>query len=154
MGTKNSKRRLIAVGMVVGAITLVPVAQAGSGFDGAPDAVERAVAAHEADQAAAFDAREHAQLAIPTPAPDVVERAVRAHELSAGPDVSGMPDVITRTAAAGQLHYFQGPTTASGFDWQDFGLGAGAGMGLMLLLGFLGLGVWVGRSGQRQVSSA
>jgi hypothetical protein len=148
-------KAIALIATIAGAtMLLIPVAQAQSGFDGSPDAVDRAVAAKQAQDAAAFDAREHAQLAIQTPMPDVVERTVRAHQLSTGPDLSGMPDVLTRTAAAGQLQYSQTPTSTSGFDWQDFGLGAGAGGGIVLLLGGLGIGLWLGRHGQRQVSSA
>jgi hypothetical protein len=125
----------------------------GSSFQGSPDAIDRAVAMRQAEQAAAFDAREHAQLALSPASPDVVERAVIAHELNATPDLSGMPDVLERTVAAGQLQYLPQATTSNRFDWNDFGIGAGAGIGLMLLLLGIGAGVWTMRQGQRQVSS-
>jgi hypothetical protein len=159
-------RRLIGLVAVSGAFAaLVPVAQAGTGFNGAPDAVDRAgaarqaelgsgfsgspdaidrvVAARQAQLTADYDAREHAQLAV-TPALDVVDRAVVARRLNSTSDLSGMPDVLERTAAAGTLQYQPASPTPSRFDWNDFGIGAGAGVGLMLLLG-LGIGTLVVR---------
>ncbi len=175
-GSTHTIRRLAGLTVVAGAFAaLAPIAQADSGFNGSPDAIDRAVAARQsqigssfqgspdaidravamrqAEQAAAFDAREHAQLALSPASPDVVDRAVIAHELNAMPDLSGMPDVLERTVAAGQLQYLSQPTTSSGFDWNEFGIGAGAGIGLMLLLLGIGAGVWITRQGEREVSS-
>jgi hypothetical protein len=127
-------------------------AELGSSFQGSPDAIDRAVATRQAEQAAAFDAREHAALDLNRGiSPDVVERAVRAHELNAMPDLSSMPDAVERTAAAGQLQYAP-PTTTSRFDWSDFGIGAGAGVGLMLLLG--GIGALALRRSEGRVTTA
>ena len=67
--------------------------------------------------------------------PDVVERAVRAHKTAA---VAEGPDVFERTATAGKLAYLVPTTTANGFDWNDFGVGAAAGAGALLLLGVIG----------------
>jgi hypothetical protein len=175
-GSSKTIRRLAGLAGIAGAFAvLVPVAQAdsgfngspdaidravaarqaqaGSGFNGSPDAIDRAVAARQAEQSAAFDAREHAQLALAPPSPDVVERAVSAHELNSTPDLSGMPDAFERTAASGTLQYLPVSTTTSRFDWSDFGLGAGAGMGFMLLLG-LGIGVLLVRHGNGRMRTA
>ena len=175
-GSTHTIRRLAGLSVVAGAFAVViPVAGANSGFNGSPDAIDRAVAARQAElgssfqgspdaidravatrqaqQDAAFDAREHAQLALSPASPDVVERAVIAHELNAAPDLSGMQDVVDRTVAAGQLQYLPQPTASNGFDWNDFGIGAGAGIGLMVLLLGIGAGVWTMRHEQRQVSS-
>ena len=175
-GSSKTIRRLAGLAGIAGAFAvLVPVAQADSGFNGSPDAIDRAVAARhsqigssfqgspdaidravaarQSEQVAAFDAREHAQPALTSPSPDVVERAVIAHELNALPDLGAMPDVLERTAGSGQLQYLSQPTISNGFDWNDFGIGAGAGIGLMLLLVGLGAGAWTMRQGGRQVSS-
>jgi hypothetical protein len=174
-GSSKTIRRLAGLAGIAGAMVLVPVAQANSGFNGSPDAIDRAIAARQAElgssfqgspdaidravatrqseQAAAFDAREHAQLALSPASRDVVERTVRAHQLNFTPDLSGMPDVVERTVAAGQLQYLSQPTTSSGFDWNEFGIGAGAGIGLMLLLLGVGASVWITRQGEREVSS-
>ena len=175
-GSTHTIRRLAGLSVVAGAFAvLIPVAGANSGFNGNPDAIDRAVAARQAElgssfqgspdaidravaarqavDVAMFDAREHAQLALTPLSPDVVERAVTAHDLNAAPVLTGMPDVFERTIAAGQLQYLSQPTISNGFDWNDFGIGAGAGIGLMLLLVGLGAGVWTMRQGGRQVSS-
>ena len=167
--------KLAAVAAAVGAFAaLVPVAQAEPGFDGSPDAVDRAVAARQAqlgsgfkgspdaiDRAVAarqtqlissYDAREHAQLAV-VPPPDVVDRAVFAHQLDSATDLSRMPDVLERTAAAGALQYGPVTSTSSRFDWSDFGIGAGAGMGLLLVLG-LGIGAIVVRHNNGRAKTA
>ncbi len=174
-GSTHTIRRLAGLAVVAGAlVALIPVAQADSGFQGSPDAIDRAVAARQAElgssfnggpdavdravatkqaqEIAAFDAREHAQLALTPPAPDVLERAALAQQLNTMPDLSRMPDVVERTVAAGQLQYLTQPTS-NGFDWNDFGIGAGAGIGLMLLLLGTGASVWIIRQGEREVSS-
>ncbi|MDQ3671993.1 MAG: hypothetical protein M3364_06095 [Actinomycetota bacterium] len=175
-GSTHTTRSLAGLAVVAGVfVALIPVAQGDSGFQGPPDAVDRAVATRLAgleasfrgspdaldraiatrrsQDAAAFDAREHSQLGIPKPAPDVIERAVIAQQLYSLPDLRGMPDVVERAAAAGELQYSPRVTTSNGFDWNDFGIGAGAGIGLMLLLLGIGAGVWTTRHGERQVSS-
>jgi hypothetical protein len=157
-GSSKTIRRLAGLAGIAGAMVLVPVAQADSGFNGSPDAIDRAVAARQAElgssfqgspdaidravatrqseRAAAFDAREHAQLALSPASRDVVERAVTAHERNATPNLTAMlPEA----------------TTSNGFDWNDFGIGAGVGIGLMLL--GLGASVWITRQGEREVSS-
>jgi hypothetical protein len=193
-------RRLAGLAVAAGAVVaLVPVAQAGSGFQGEHDAVDPVAALQRAQQSgtfdgretarlelsaptpslvprisyqgehdivdpvvtlqraqqsAMFDGREYARLDLTSPGPDVIERAVRAKELSAAlPDLSAMPDVLERTAAAGQLQYTYVPPSSNGFDWNDFGIGAGAGIGLMLLLLGIGASVWITRHEERQVSS-
>jgi hypothetical protein len=159
--TTHTIRRLAGLAVVAGAFAaLIPVAQAGSGFQGEHDATDPVSQTQQAQQAPNFDGREWARpnlysaaRDLYSPGPDAVERAVRAHELNAISDLSGMPDAFERTVAAGQLQYLSQPTTSNGFDWDDFGIGAGAGIGLMLLL--LGIGAVVGtmRQGERQVSS-
>ena len=172
-GSTHTIRRLAGLAVVAGAFAaLIPVAQADSGFQGSPDAIDRAIAAKQAgigfngspdaldralaaqqvQEAAAFGAREHAQLVLAPVSRDVFERTVDAQRLNtSGP--SAMPDVLDRTVAAGQLQYLAQPTTSNGFDWNDFGIGAGAGIGLMLVLLGLGVGAWTMRQSQRQVSS-
>ncbi len=170
-------RRLAGLAAVAGAFcALAPIAQAGSGFKGSPDAIDRAVAARQAqldssfqgspdavdravaarqvEQTAAFDAREHAQLSLSPAASDVVERAVTARQLGSTPDLSVMPDVVERTAAAGTLQYQTQDASTSRFDWSDFGIGAGAGIGAMVLLIVLGVGLLNLRPSGRQVSRA
>jgi hypothetical protein len=169
-------RRLTGVAVVVSAFAvLVPLAQADTGFNGSPDAIDRAVASRQAQLGGAFDgspdaidravasrqaqamadydAREHAQLRLPSPAPDVVERAVLSRQLNGTPDLSGMPDVFERTVAAGSLQYSTPTaTTGDGFDWSDFGAGAGAGV-LTMLLG-IGAVLLVLRGEQGRVTNA
>lgn len=181
--TTHTIRRLAGLAVVAGAFAaLIPVAQAGSGFQGEHDATDPvsqmlqaqqspnfdgresarldlpsasldAIARKQAQKSPTFDGREYARLDLTSPGPDAVERAVRAQELNAISDLSGMPDVFERTVAAGQLQYLSQPTISNGFDWNDFGIGAGAGIGLMLLLLGIGAGVWTMRQEQRQVSS-
>jgi hypothetical protein len=172
-------RRIVSLAVVLGSVAvLAPVAQADAGFQGSPDAIDRAVAARQAElagsfngspdaidravvatraaQDAAFDTREHAALRLPpagVTSSDVIERAVRAHEREAIVDLSGMPDVVERAAAAGELTFRSETTSAGGFDWRDFGIGAGAGVGVMALLG-LGVGLLIGRHGNRQMTTA
>jgi hypothetical protein len=156
--TTHTIRRLAGLAVAAGAFAaLIPVAQAGSGFQGEHDATDPVSQPLQAQQSPTFDGREYARPTFsspsPSPSPDVVERAVRARELSAISDLSGMPDVFERTVAAGQLQYTSQPTTTNRFDWNDFGIGAGAGIGLMLLLLGIAAGVWTMRQEQRQVSS-
>ncbi len=179
LGSIHTIRRLVGLMIVAGAFAaLVPIAQAGSGFQGEHDAVDPVAQMQGARQAATFDGRESARLELSSlskdtvarqqarqsatfdgresarlTSPDVVERTAIALQVNA-PDLSRMPDVVERTAAAGALQYLPEPTvSSSGFDWNDFGMGAGAGIGLMLLLLGLGAGVWTTRQGEREVSS-
>jgi hypothetical protein len=156
MPVNTTIRMLVGLGAVTAAVAaLGPVAHASSGYQGSPDAVDRAVAAKQAELAADFDAREHAQLRIEQPVPDAFERAAAAHELRTL-DAMPVPDAFERAAAAGQLQYqpVTASTSTNGFDWGDFGLGAGTGVGLVLLLAGLALGAWIGRQGRRQMSGA
>ncbi len=153
-GSTHTIRRLAGMAVVAGAFAaVIPVAGADSGFQGEHDAVDPVGLLLRAQQAATFDGRESFRLEVSSPSPDVIERAVRSQEPTAVPDLSAMPDVLERTVAAGQLQYTYLPTSSSGFDWNDFGIGAGAGIGSMLLLLVLAGGVWTARHGQRQVSS-
>jgi len=154
LGSTHTIRRLAGLAVVAGAFAaLAPIAQADSGFQGEHDAVDPVARIQQAQQTATFDGRESARLDLFSPGPDVVERAVRTQELNAISDLGGMPDVLERTVAAGQLQYYSPPTTSNGFDWNDFGIGAGAGIGLMVLLLGIGASVWITRQGERQVSS-
>jgi hypothetical protein len=141
-------RRLATLVVIAGALAaVVPVAQAGSGFNGSPDAVDRAVTAHQAQIGSKFNG-----------SPDAIDRVVAARQAQIASNFNGSPDAIDRAlrsdelAAAGAIESTAASTT-SGFDWSDFGIGAGAGIGVMLLLGGLGLGVVTRRNG-RQVSTA
>ena len=151
--------RLARLALIAGALmVLVPVAQADSGSVRSPDAIDRALAAQQAERAAALDARERALLTRPGLAsigtPDAFERALRAHEESAIQSLTSMPDVLERTAAAGPAQYLPPTTTASGFDWSDFGIGASVGIGFMLVIVGLGAGVLAVRNGRVRVTSA
>jgi len=170
--------RLARLALIAGAMmALVPVAQADSGFVRTPDAIDRALAAQQAERAAALDARERAMqtrlssdpismldareralLTRPGLAsigtPDAFERALRAHEENVSQSLTSMPDVLERTAAAGPAQYLPPTTTASGFDWSDFGIGAGVGIGFMLVIVGLGAGVLAVRNGRVRVTSA
>jgi len=150
--------RLARLALIAGAVmVLVPVAQADSGSVRSPDAIDRALAAQQAERAAALDARERALLTRPGLAsigtPDAFERALRAHEESAIQSLTSMPDVLERTAAAGPAQYLPPTTTASGFDWSDFGIGASVGIGFMLVIVGLGAGVLAVRNGRVRVTS-
>jgi len=174
-GSSNTIRRLAGLVGIAGAFAvLVPVAQAASGFNGSPDAIDRAVAAQQASlgfngspdaidravaakrakEAAALDAREQSRLTIRRTSPDVVDRAVRARELSTTTSLESMPDVLERTALAGSAQYQPEATTSSRFDWNEFGIGAAVGIGSMLLLIGLGFGVLVVRHGNGRVTEA
>ena len=170
--------RLARLALIAGAVmVLVPVAQADSGSVRSPDAIDRALAAQQAERAAALDARERAMqtrlasdpismldareralLTRPGLAsigtPDAFERALRAHEESAVQGLTSTPDVLERTAAAGPAQYLPPTTTASGFDWSDFGIGAGVGIGFMLVIVGLGSGVLAVRNSRVRVTSA
>jgi hypothetical protein len=63
-----------------------------------------------------------------------------------------MPDVVERAAAAGELTFRTETTSAGGFDWSDFGIGAGAGIGVMALFG-LGLALVFGRHDGRATTA-
>ena len=156
-------RRTATVAVIATAFAAIgaPVAQADRGFK-SPDALDRALIVATAEKTAMLDARERAlsrssigvdsQTAMLEArergltrssihdgdfraSPDVVERAVRAHKTAA---VAEGPDVFERTATAGKLAYLVPTTTANGFDWNDFGVGAAAGAGALLLLGVIG----------------
>jgi hypothetical protein len=161
-------RRTATLAVIVAALAAIgaPVAQADRGFT-SPDALDRALIVATAEKTAMLDARERAlsrssivvdsQTAMLDAreralirssiqdgnfraSPDVVERAVRAHQTAR---VAEGPDVFERTATAGQLAYLVPATTANGFDWNDFGVGAALGAGALLLLGVIGVGLLV-----------
>ena len=172
--------RLARLALIAGAtLALAPVAQADSGFVRNPDAIDRALVAQQAERAAALDARERAMqtriasdsipmldareralltrprlASIGPETPDAFERALRAHEESAIQGLTSMPDVLERTAAAGPAQYLPPTTTASGFGWSDFGIGASVGIGFMLVIVGLGAGVLAVRNGRVRVTSA
>jgi hypothetical protein len=141
-------KRVATLAVIAGAVAaVVPVAQAGSGFNGSPDAVDRAVAAHQAQVGSTFNG-----------SPDAIDRAVAVRQAQIESNFNASPDAIDRAlrsdglAAAGAIEY-PAATTKSGFDWSDFGIGAGAGIGVMLLLGGLGAGLLT-RRGREQVRTA
>ncbi|MDQ3379805.1 MAG: hypothetical protein M3546_05725 [Actinomycetota bacterium] len=179
-GSTHTIRRLAGLAVAAGAFAaLIPVAQAGSGFQSEHDAVDPVAQMQGARQAATFDGRESARLELSSlsqdivarqqarqsatfdgresarlTSPDVVERTAIALQVNGMPDLSGMPDVVERTAAAGAFQYLPEPTaSSSALDWNDFGIGAGAGAGLILLLLGIGASVWITRQDEREVSS-
>jgi len=134
-GSTNTSRRLAGLAVVAAAFAaLIPVAQADSGFQGPPDAIDRAVATRQAElgstfngspdavdravgtrqseEAAAFDAREHAQLALTSPAPDVIERVALAQQQHTLPETG-------RTTASALVQSPTQAATSNGFDWSD-----------------------------------
>jgi hypothetical protein len=124
--------------------TLVPVAQATPGFQGSPDAIDRAFAVRQAELSS-FQGN-----------PDAVDRAAAAQkvQLTTGFDAREHAQLrIPRPAATGQPQYLPLGTSTSGFDWGDFGIGAGAGVGFMVLLVGLGLGALGLRRGQDRVTT-
>jgi len=172
--------RLATLGLMAGVMmALVSTAQAESGSVRSPDAIDRALAAQQAESAAALDARERAMQTRPASGPismldareralltrpglasidlgtpDAFERALRAREQSAIQGLTSMPDVFERTAAAGPAQYLPPTTTARGFDWSDFGIGASVGIGFMLVIVGFGAGVLAVRNGHGRVTNA
>ncbi len=119
MTSLNSK--LVAAAAVASiAAFAVPVAQAG--FQGPPDAIDR--------------------YNTPTTTwdgpPDAIDRYKENLALFTQPLRQGSPDAIDRylgrTAAAPVV------SSADGFAWGDFGIGAGAMLGIVLIVGVLVLG--------------
>ena len=173
----HTNRRTATLAVIAAALAAIgaPVAQADRGSR-SPDALDRALIVATAEKMAMLDARERAlsrsSIAVDSQtamlearerglthwsiqngtfgeSPDVVERAVRALKT---PGVAAGPDVFERTAAAGQFAYVLPTTTADGFDWDDFGVGAAAGAGALLLAGVIAIGLLVAhrRSGGPQ----
>jgi hypothetical protein len=153
----HTKRRLVTLAAIAGAMSMFAPIANGSDIVRSPDAIDRAVKAQQAEIYANVDAREHPVLSAPrtsTPSPDVVERAVRAHQEQLASELSSMPDVVERTAAAGPEPYYSQSTSAgNGFDWSDFIIGAGVGIGSMLVLVGLGSAILTRRS-REQVKTA
>ncbi len=148
-GSSNTIRRLAGLVGIAGAFAvLVPVAQAGSGFNGSPDAIDRAVAAEQAKKVAAIDARERSMLTRPvlesvgTP-PDAFERALITHA----------DGVTSRTIPMLDAGLLPTRTVESRFNWSDFGIGAGAGIGFILIVVGLGAGVLVVRHSHGRVTN-
>lgn len=155
-GSIQIVRRLTGLALIVGAMA-TPVAQTSSGFTRSPDAIDRALAAEQAQKIAAIDAGERALLERPTLAgrrasgPDAFERALITHADAIGSRTASMPGARQRTLAAPLAA--SSPTLApSSFDWGDFGLGAGAGIGLMLVL--VGFGALTQRRRQEGMTTA
>lgn len=176
--TMSRRARLALIAGVM--MALVPVAQADSGsVRNHPDVIDRALAAQQAERAAALDARERAMQTRPATGPismldarerslltrpglasighgppDAFERALRAHEDNVIQSLTSAPDVFERTAAAGSAQYLSPTPTASSFDWSDFGIGAGVGIGFMLVIVGFGAGVLAVRNGHGRVTNA
>jgi hypothetical protein len=144
---RTTKSHAVAA-LVAGAVmVIVPVAQADSGFTGSPDAIDRALAARQAETFAAIDARERGMTERPTlerigSAPDAFERALIAHADAVRSETISMLDARERaqsTRPVASEPISSEPISSTGsFDWSDFGVGAGAGVGSMLVV--LGLG--------------
>jgi hypothetical protein len=164
MGTStSSKRRLATVALIAGALTiLVPVAQADSSFRSSPDVIDRAVAAQQAEKVAAIDARERAMLTRPdlrsvAAPPDAFERALQ-NRPTGTPSLLAVQqflanDARQRTLEARRVGLVYPAVSSTGFDWNDFGVGAGAGIALMLAILGLVVGVPVGRRGHGRATN-
>ena len=126
-------------------------------FVGHPDAIDRALATREFERLAAIDARERAlserPAATPAVGPDAFERALVTHSDALVAETAAMLDARERSLETRPTS----PTpiaTPGEFGWSEFGVGAGAGAGLAFVLLVLGLGAWVARRDQQQVSGA
>jgi len=136
--------KLGALAAVAGAVAvLAPTAGGQTGFRGSPDAIDRAVAAHQAElRSTALEARERGMIERPVVAPvgpDAFERALITH----GGETMAMLDSRERSLATRPpgSTAIAASSASAGFDWSDFGIGAGAGIGLVLTLVGLGAGV-------------
>jgi hypothetical protein len=138
----RTKRNAVAALVAGTVLVIVPVAQADSGFTGSPDAIDRALAARQAEKFAAIDARERGLTERPTlesigSAPDAFERALITHAGDVRSQTISMLDARERAQSTRPVAS-EPISSSGGFDWGDFGVGAGAGIGSMLVV--LGLG--------------
>jgi hypothetical protein len=174
--TRSTSKRLVALALSAAALTIaVPVAPAQSPdafmralnsqqqqqptFVGSPDAIDRAIAAREAEKAyLALEARERAlterPTGTPTSGPDAFERALVTHADARTAQIASMLDRRERSLVSRPVSTPIVGTTPSRFDWSDFGMGAGAGVGLMLVLLGLGAGVLAQRRNDARVTTA
>ena len=80
MSTGTLKRRIWLVTAVVGAVTaLAPMAQAGTGFQGSPDAIDRWLKARQAISGARFQGN-----------PDAIDRWLKARRTTTGARLQGV----------------------------------------------------------------
>jgi hypothetical protein len=157
-------RRVVGIAVVTGTFAaLVPVAAADSGFQGSPDAIDRAAASRLAADTS-FQGN-----------PDAIERAVAARQSQTPFDRSAFaierardarqsltypPDAFERalvTNSNDRAKSLAAPvvdsteiSSSGGVDWSDFGLGAG----LVLALLGLGAGIVAIRRSQQGVKTA
>jgi hypothetical protein len=163
MTRSNHSKRFAVAALSVAALTIaVPVAQAQSPdaferaaqsqerqtptFVGSPDAIDRAIAARQAQSMLrALEIRERALTersgATTTVAPDAFERALVTHADGLTAQTVSMLDSRERALVGRPTPSQPVAVTSGGFDWSDFGVGAGAGIGLMLVLLGLGAGL-------------
>lgn len=160
--------KLGALAAVAGAVAvLAPTAAGQASFSGSPDAVDRAVAASQAElRSTALEARERGMIERPAVAPvgpDAFERALITHGGKVSPQITPLErreqllamlerreqSLATRPPSSSQI-----ATTSSAFDWSDFGIGAGTGIVLMLALLGLGAGVLATRRSDEHVATA
>jgi hypothetical protein len=162
MNLSTHKRRTAAATISAAVLTIVvPVAQAQTPdaferavqshpsesrtFLGSPDAIDRAIAAREAQRKAmVLDARERSLTERPAAttsvAPDAFERALTTHTDAL--TTRTMSQLNARERALTERPTIVSPaavTVSEGFDWGDFWMGAGAGIGLVLVAGLGGL---------------
>ena len=148
--------KLGALAAVAGAVAvLAPTAAGQASFSGSPDAIDRAVAAHQAElRSMALEARERGMIERPVVAPvgpDAFERALITHGGEATTHKFAMLDSRERSLATRPpgSTAIAASSASAGFDWSDFGIGAGAGIGLVLTLVGLGAGVAAMRRNER-----
>jgi hypothetical protein len=171
--TGSTYERIAAVALSAAALTAVPVAQAQSPdaferaaqsrqqtttFVGHPDAIDRAIAARNAEQTLqALEIRERALIERPVSTvagPDAFERALVTHADGLTAQTVSMLDERERALVGRPAPTQPVVTPTGGFDWSDFGMGAGAGIGLMLVLLGLGAGVLAQRRGDSRMTTA
>ena len=175
--TRSTSRRFAAVALTAAALTIAaPVAQAQSPdaferavrseqqskptFVGSPDAIDRAIAARNAQQvAAALEARERALTERPTSTttapPDAFERALVTHSDGLTAQTVSMLESRERALVGRPVPSQQvAAAPAGGFDWSDFGLGAGLGVGLTIGLLGIGAGITATRRSDGRMTTA
>jgi hypothetical protein len=171
--TRSKRSRITAMALTAAALTIsAPVAQAQSPdaferavrseqqsptFVASPDAIDRAIAAREANRVlVTLDARERALTERPasttTVPPDAFERALVTHTDGLTARTRSMLDSRERGLTGRPVGSQPAVATTTGFDWSDFGIGAG--IGLMVALLALGGGVAVLRRTHARVTTA
>jgi hypothetical protein len=147
-------RWLLTVAAAVGSVAvLAPMASGQTGFRGHPDAIDRAVAARQAElRETALEARERGLVerpAVTLVGPDALERALISHTDEMTTRTAAMLDARERALTGRPVSSVERPSSLPGFGWSEFGIGAGAGIGAALLLALAGIALVGSRRGER-----